>query len=138
MSMQKNAVQRCRPRPESGAADPVLVLAFGEAVRSARTCWGPAQGPLAYRARVEGSHGGKIERAEHMPTRSANLKIAGALGTRGAELATAAEALLLVGYQMADTDGDPRQSAQPRRQAGTDQRWHHQKEHIGSFLLTLA
>jgi len=73
-----------------------------------------------------------------MPTRLTILKIAGALGTSGTELAAAAEALLLFGAPKAETDSDPQQSVQLRTQAGTNKRWRHQREHIGSCLFTPA
>lgn len=88
--MQKRTVQRGRP---TGAttfeAEPAL--AFGAAVRAARTAQGVAQETLAFRAGVERSHLGKIERGEHMPTLSLILKIAAALGCSSAELMSATE-----------------------------------------------
>ena len=57
-----------------------------------------SQEALALLARIERSHVGKIERGEHMPTLSAALKIARALGLRGAELIEAAERLLPKDY----------------------------------------
>lgn len=88
--MQKRTVQRGRP---TGAttfeAEPAL--AFGAAVRAARTAQGVAQETLAFRAGVERSHMGKIERGEHMPTLSLILKIAAALECSSAELMTATE-----------------------------------------------
>jgi transcriptional regulator with XRE-family HTH domain len=82
----------------SKCADPVLASAFGAAVRSARTTRGIAQERLAHLAAIERSHIGKIERGQHMPTISALLKIARALGMSGAELMAAAEALLPAEY----------------------------------------
>lgn len=55
-------------------------------------------GSLAHLSKIERSHVGKIERGEHMPTISAVLKIARALGITGAELLAAAEALLPAEY----------------------------------------
>lgn len=91
--MQKRTVQRGRP---AGAttfeAEPAL--AFGAAVRAARTAQGIAQETLAFRAGVERSHMGKIERGEHMPTLSLILKIAAALGCSSAELMSVTESAL--------------------------------------------
>jgi len=91
--MQEASVRRGRPLG-SKTADPVLAGAFGAAVRAARTRRGIAQEALAHLAKIERSHAGKIERGEHMPTLSAVLKIAKALGMSGAELLGEAEALL--------------------------------------------
>lgn len=98
--MQENSVRRGRPLG-SKSADPVLALAFGTAVRSARTTQGIAQETLAHLAAIERSHVGKIERGQHMPTISALLKIARALGMSGADLLAAAEALLPAEYLIA-------------------------------------
>lgn len=95
--MQEASVRRGRPLG-SKTADPVLAGAFGAAVRAARTRRGIAQEALAHLAKIERSHAGKIERGEHMPTLSAVLKIAKALGMRGAELMAEAEALLPAEY----------------------------------------
>ena len=95
--MQESSIRRGRPLG-SKTADPVLAAAFGAAVRSARTTRGIAQETLAHLSRIERSHVGKIERGEHMPTLSAVLKIARALGMSGAELIAAAEALLPAEY----------------------------------------
>lgn len=91
--MEESSIRRGRPLG-SKTADPVLAAAFGAAVRSARTTRGIAQETLAHLAKIERSHVGKIERGEHMPTISAVLKIARALGISGAELMASAEALL--------------------------------------------
>ena len=91
--MQESSVRRGRPLG-SKSGDPVLAAAFGAAVRSARTRRGIAQEALAHLAKIERSHAGKIERGEHMPTLSAVLKLAKALGMSGAELLGEAEALL--------------------------------------------
>ncbi|MGH8061035.1 MAG: helix-turn-helix domain-containing protein [Pseudoxanthomonas sp.] len=88
--MQKRTVQRGRP---TGAttfeAEPAL--AFGAAVRAARTAQGVAQETLAFRAGIERSHMGKIERGEHMPTLALILKIAIALKCSAADLMTVTE-----------------------------------------------
>jgi transcriptional regulator with XRE-family HTH domain len=88
--MQKHTVRRGRPAGsttyESGPA-----LAFGLAVRAARTELGLAQEELAFRAGVERSHMGKIERGEHMPTLALILRIAAALNRSAAELMAATE-----------------------------------------------
>lgn len=95
--MEKSSIRPGRPKG-SRTADPVLAAAFGAAVRSARTTRGIAQESLALLSKIERSHVGKIERGEHMPTLSAVLKIARALGITGAELLAAAEALLPAEY----------------------------------------
>lgn len=89
--MQKRTVQRGRP---TGATtfESEPALAFGAAVRAARTAQGVAQETLAFRAGVERSHMGKIERGEHMPTLALILKIAAALKCSAADLMTATEA----------------------------------------------
>lgn len=91
--MEKSSIRPGRPKG-SRTADPVLAAAFGAAVRSARTTRGIAQEGLAHLSKIERSHVGKIERGEHMPTLSAVLKIARALGMSGADLIAAAEAVL--------------------------------------------
>ena len=95
--MEKSSIRPGRPKG-SRTADPVLAAAFGAAVRSARTTRGIAQEGLAHLSKIERSHVGKIERGEHMPTLSAVLKIAKALGMSGAELLAEAEALLPAEY----------------------------------------
>src|SRR3546814_6764024 len=72
--MQKRPIQRGRP---AGATsfEAAPAAAFGAAVRAARTAQGIAQESLAYRAGVERSHMGKIERGEHLPTLALVLKI---------------------------------------------------------------
>jgi transcriptional regulator with XRE-family HTH domain len=95
--MQEAPVRRGRPLG-SKTADPVLAAAFGDAVRAARTRRGIAQESLAHLAKIERSHVGKIERGEHMPTLSAVLKIARALGISSAELVATAESLLPADY----------------------------------------
>ena len=69
-------------------------MAFGAAVRAARTEDGIAQETLAHIAGVERSHMGKIERGEHMPTLVMILKIAKALGRSSGELMLETEARL--------------------------------------------
>lgn len=95
--MQENLVRAGRPRG-STTADPILAAAFGSAVRSARTRQGIAQEALAHLAGIERSHVGKVERGEHMPTLSAVLKLAAALGVSGADLVAAAQDLLPEGH----------------------------------------
>ncbi len=91
--MQKRTVQRGRP---TGATtfESEPALAFGAAVRAARTAQGIAQESLAFRAGIERSHMGKIERGEHMPTLSLILKIAAALECSSADLMSATESAL--------------------------------------------
>ncbi|WP_299696408.1 helix-turn-helix transcriptional regulator [Hydrocarboniphaga sp.] len=98
--MQKRTIQRGRPK---GAMtfDVEPALAFGAAVRAARTELGVAQELLAHRAGIERSHMGKIERGEHMPTLALVLKIAKALGCSSADLMLATEALLPKTWQPA-------------------------------------
>ena len=88
--MQKRPIQRGRPAGSTSfEAEPAL--AFGAAVREARTAQGVAQETLAHRAGIERSHMGKIERGEHMPTLALILKISLALKISSAELMTATE-----------------------------------------------
>lgn len=91
--MQRREIQRGRP---AGATtfEVEPALAFGAAVRAARTEDGVAQEALAHMAGVERSHMGKIERGEHMPTLAMILKIARALGRSSAELMLETEARL--------------------------------------------
>ena len=98
--MEKSSIRPGRPKG-SRTADPVVAAAFGAAVRSARTTRGIAQEALAHLSKIERSHVGKIERGEHMPTLSAVLKIARALGMSGTDLMAAAEALLPAEYMAA-------------------------------------
>lgn len=95
--MQKCPIQRGRP---SGATtfDAVPAEAFGAAVRAARTAQGVSQETLAWRAGIERSHMGKIERGEHLPNLGLVLKIAVALERSAAELVTATEATLPRGW----------------------------------------
>ena len=91
--MQKRVIQRGRP---TGATtfEVAPALAFGSAVRAARTEDGIAQETLAHLAGIERSHMGKIERGEHMPTLILVLKIARALGRSAGELMLETEARL--------------------------------------------
>lgn len=91
--MQKRTVQRGRP---TGATtfESEPALAFGAAVRAARTAQGVAQETLAFRAGVERSHLGKIERGEHMPTLALILKLAAALRCSAADLMATTESSL--------------------------------------------
>ena len=91
--MQKRVIQRGRP---VGATtfEVAPALAFGAAVRAARTEDGIAQETLAHLAGIERSHMGKIERGEHMPTLALILKIARALGRSAGELMLETEARL--------------------------------------------
>jgi len=91
--MQKRVIQRGRP---VGATtfEVAPALAFGAAVRAARTEDGVAQETLAHMAGIERSHMGKIERGEHMPTIVLVLKIARALGRSAGELMLETEARL--------------------------------------------
>jgi transcriptional regulator with XRE-family HTH domain len=91
--MQKRAIQRGRPTGVK-TFDATPALAFGSAVRAARTEDGIAQGTLALMAGVERSHMGKIERGEHMPTLVMILKISRALGRSSGELMLETEARL--------------------------------------------
>ena len=91
--MQKRPIQRGRPAGSTSfEAEPAL--AFGAAVREARTAQGMAQETLAHRAGIERSHMGKIERGEHMPTLALILKIAIALKISAADLMVATESNL--------------------------------------------
>jgi transcriptional regulator with XRE-family HTH domain len=91
--MQKRVIQRGRPvGATTFEVEPAL--AFGAAVRAARTEDGIAQETLAHMAGVERSHMGKIERGEHMPTLVLILKIARALGRSAGELMLETESRL--------------------------------------------
>ncbi|RMR22720.1 putative transcriptional regulator [Pseudomonas amygdali pv. ulmi] len=96
LAMQKRSVQRGRP-PGTTTYEAEPALAFGQAVRAARTEQGIAQEELAALAKVERSHMGKIERGEHMPTLALILKIALALRISAAELMAATESNLRAG-----------------------------------------
>ncbi|MFT0546291.1 helix-turn-helix domain-containing protein [Allopusillimonas ginsengisoli] len=88
--MQKRTIQRGRPAGtttyEAGPA-----IAFGTAVRAARTELGIAQETLAHLAGIERSHMGKIERGEHMPNLAIILRIARALNKSASALIAATE-----------------------------------------------
>ncbi len=88
--MQKRIIQRGRPAGtttyEAGPA-----IAFGMAVRTARTELGTAHETLANLAGIERSHMGKIERGEHMPNLAMILRIARALNRSASELIAATE-----------------------------------------------
>jgi len=90
LQMQKRTIQRGRPTGtttyEAGPA-----IAFGMAVRTARTELGTAQETLAHLAGIERSHMGKIERGEHMPNLATILRIAKALNRSASELIAATE-----------------------------------------------
>jgi len=86
-------MQAGRPRGAK-TFEPAPALAFGEAVRAARTERGVAQETLAHLAGVERSHMGKIERGEHMPTVAIVFRISRALGISSAVLMLDAEARL--------------------------------------------
>jgi transcriptional regulator with XRE-family HTH domain len=88
--MQKRTVRRGRP-VGSTTYEPGPALAFGLAVRAARTEREMAQEELASLAEIERSHMGKIERGEHMPTLALILRIATALNTSAAGLMAATE-----------------------------------------------
>jgi transcriptional regulator with XRE-family HTH domain len=102
--MQKRPIQRGRP---TGATsfEAAPAVAFGAAVRAARTAQGIAQETLAYRAGVERSHMGKIERGEHLPTLALVLKIAAALDCSAAELVATTEASLPKGWFSPNREG---------------------------------
>lgn len=95
--MPETSMRPGRPRGAK-TADPVLAAAFGAAVRAARTERGIAQEALAYRAGLERSHVGKIERGEHMPTLAAVLRIAAALDIAAAALVDVAQRALPDGH----------------------------------------
>lgn len=94
--MQKRPIQRGRP-PGSTTFEAEPALAFGAAVREARTAQGVAQEALAHRASIERSHMGKIERGEHMPTLALIIRIARALGCSATALMAETEARLAGG-----------------------------------------
>ena len=88
--MQKRTIQRGRPTGTTTyEAEPAI--AFGMAVRAARTELGIAQETLAHLAGIERSHMGKIERGEHMPNLAMILRIARALNNSASELIAATE-----------------------------------------------
>ena len=84
-----------RGRPAGAATfEAAPAKAFGAAVRETRAARGITQETLAFRAGVERSHMGKIERGEHLPTVALVLKIAAALECSAAELMAGTEARL--------------------------------------------
>ncbi|MER2555759.1 MAG: helix-turn-helix transcriptional regulator [Thauera sp.] len=101
--MQKRPIQRGRPAG-STTFDAEPALAFGAAVREARTAQGVAQETLAHRAGIERSHMGKIERGEHMPTLALIIRIARALGCSATELMKETEARLAIGQAPDDSE----------------------------------
>ena len=103
LSLQKRVTQRGRP---FGATtfEPAPALAFGAVVRALRTTDGLAQEALAYRAGIERSHMGKIERGEHMPTLALILRIANALERSAGKLLLETEAALSRPHEAPSTD----------------------------------
>jgi XRE family transcriptional regulator, regulator of sulfur utilization len=91
--MQKGGIKRGRPAG-SKTYDEIPAKAFGAAVEAARLEDDIAQEELAYRAGIERSHMGKIERGEHAPTLVLIFRIARALGRSAGELMLEAEARL--------------------------------------------
>ncbi len=90
LQMQKRTIQRGRPvGTTTYEAKPAI--AFGMAVRTARTELGIAQESLAHLAGIERSHMGKIERGDHMPNLAIILRIAKALNCSASELIAATE-----------------------------------------------
>lgn len=75
-------------------------IAFGKAVRAARTARDISQEELATLAGIERSHMGKIERGQHMPTLALILRVSIALNDSAANLMTATESILY-----ADSEG---------------------------------
>jgi DNA-binding XRE family transcriptional regulator len=93
LSTQKRSIRPGRPKGTT-TFDIAPARAFGAAVREARTELGIVQETLAYKAGIERSHMGKIERGEHMPTLVLVLRIARALGCSTADLMAATESHL--------------------------------------------
>ena len=93
--MQKRSIRPGRPA-ETATFDAELATAFGAAVRGLRTVDDVAQEALAYRAGIDRSHMGKIERGQHMPTLALIFRIARALGKSTAVVMEATEAQLAV------------------------------------------
>ncbi|NGY05947.1 helix-turn-helix domain-containing protein [Solimonas terrae] len=102
--MQKRAIQRGRPKGTT-TYEVAPALAFGAAVRAARTDQGIAQEGLAHRAGIERSHMGKIERGEHLPNLALVLRIARALGISSALLMQDTEARLPKRWHKPPADG---------------------------------
>jgi len=77
--MQKlSAIKKGRPLG-SKTFDPIPALAFGKAVKELRLEKNFSQEEFAYKASIERSHMGKIERGEHVPNLVLILRIANAL-----------------------------------------------------------
>lgn len=81
--------------------EPDVAIAVGRAVRARREALGLAQDKFSYKAHIDRSYFGKLERGERQPTVGLLLKIAGALDCTGAELLAEAEKLLLKKQQPA-------------------------------------
>ncbi|WDL53559.1 helix-turn-helix domain-containing protein [Xanthomonas campestris] len=91
--MQKRTMKPGRPMGATTyEAEPAI--AFGKAVRAARTARDISQEELATLAGIERSHMGKIERGQHMPTLALILRVAIALNDSAANLMTATESIL--------------------------------------------
>ncbi|CAD2254502.1 MULTISPECIES: helix-turn-helix domain-containing protein [Gammaproteobacteria] len=97
--MQKRTMKPGRPMGATTyEAEPAI--AFGKAVRAARTARDISQEELATLAGIERSHMGKIERGQHMPTLALILRVSIALNDSAANLMTATESILY-----ADSEG---------------------------------
>ncbi|AAM42414.1 helix-turn-helix transcriptional regulator [Xanthomonas arboricola pv. pruni] len=91
--MQKRTMKPGRPMGATTyEAEPAI--AFGKAVRAARTARDISQEELATLAGIERSHMGKIERGQHMPTLALILRVSIALNDSAANLMTATESIL--------------------------------------------
>ncbi|MEQ7770885.1 helix-turn-helix domain-containing protein [Xanthomonas hortorum] len=91
--MQKRTMKPGRPvGATTYEAEPAI--AFGKAVRAARTARDISQEELATLAGIERSHMGKIERGQHMPTLALILRVSIALNDSAANLMTATESIL--------------------------------------------
>ncbi|WP_221291030.1 helix-turn-helix transcriptional regulator [Xanthomonas campestris pv. campestris] len=91
--MQKRTMKPGRPMGATTyEAEPAI--AFGKAVRAARTARDISQEGLATLAGIERSHMGKIERGQHMPTLALILRVSIALNDSAANLMTATESIL--------------------------------------------
>ena len=82
-----------RPRG-SRSFDADVAEAFGAVVKEARLKAGVSQEELAHLAQLERSYFGRVERGRSQPTLFALLKIAGALGYKGAKLVMLVERTL--------------------------------------------
>ncbi len=79
LSMQKQQVLK-KGRPiGSKTFDPAAARAFGAAVLEQRLLRSMSQEELGFKAQVERSHMGKIERGEHLPNLVMILRLATAL-----------------------------------------------------------